>query len=41
MALKVVTPVQMEPTEAVWTGSTEEALIPYEDWVVVEVIWGL
>ena len=38
MELKVVTPVQMEPTEAVWAGSTEEAQIPYEDWVVVEVM---
>ena len=38
MALKVVTPVQMEPTEAVWAGSTEEALIPYEDWMAMEVM---
>ena len=41
MALKVVTPVHTEPTEAVWAGSREEPPIPYEDWMVVEVIWGL
>ena len=41
MELKVVTPVQMEPTEAVWAGSAEEPPKPYEDWMAMEVMWGL